>query len=187
MRKIGLALFFGLLGLAPAQSQQISTPALVGIACAYNTALPTVVTANFGLVQCDSNGRILLGASSAVLGHVIVDSGTLTAVTAITNALPAGTNIIGTVASTGSANLATAQVSVTTGNITVAAARTRQAVTVTNVTGTSAIYCGNTGVSTSTGTYLGATAGSSITLNTSASIFCTVASVTQTVSVAETY
>jgi hypothetical protein len=38
-----------------------------------------------------------LVAGSAVIGHVIVDSGTLTAVTAITNALPAGTNILGKV------------------------------------------------------------------------------------------
>lgn len=88
----------------------------------------------------------------------------------------------------GAPNLATAQVSVTTGNISVAAARTgRRAVTVTNVTGTSAIYCGNTGVATTTGTYLGATAGSSITLNTTVAIFCTVAATTQTVTVAETY
>lgn len=88
----------------------------------------------------------------------------------------------------GAPNLATAQVSVTTGNISVAAARAlRRAVTITNVTGTSAIYCGNTGVATTTGTYLGGTAGSSITLNTTAAIFCTVASITQTVTVAETY
>jgi hypothetical protein len=35
--------------------------------------------------------------------------------------------------------------------------------------------------------YLGATAGSSITLNTTAAIFCTVAATTQNVTVAETY
>lgn len=88
----------------------------------------------------------------------------------------------------GAPNLATAQVSVTTGNISVAALRAlRRAVTITNVTGTSAIYCGNTGVSTSTGTYLGSTAGSSITLNTTAAVFCTVAATTQTVTVVETY
>jgi len=38
-----------------------------------------------------------LVAGTAVFGHVIVDSGTLTAVTAITNALPAGTNLLGKV------------------------------------------------------------------------------------------
>lgn len=38
-----------------------------------------------------------LVASSAVIGHVIVDSGTITAVTAITNALPSGSNLMGKV------------------------------------------------------------------------------------------
>lgn len=88
----------------------------------------------------------------------------------------------------GAPNIATAQASVTTGNISVASARAlRRAITVTNVTGTSAIYCGNTGVTTSTGAYLGATAGSSITLNTTAAVFCTVAATTQTVTAVETY
>lgn len=41
------------------------------------------------------SGTVTIGAGSAVLGHVIVDSGTITAVTAITNALPAGTNLLG--------------------------------------------------------------------------------------------
>ncbi len=46
-------------------------------------------------------GHTISDASSAVIGHVIVDSGTITgvttvgAVTAITNALPAGTNTVG--------------------------------------------------------------------------------------------
>jgi hypothetical protein len=99
--------------------------------------------------------------------------------------------ITGTVipsAPVGSASIATSQASVTTGNIQAAAARTgRQAITITNVTGTSAIYCGVTGVTTSTGAYIGATAGSNITLNTSAAVFCTVAATTQTVTVAETF
>lgn len=88
----------------------------------------------------------------------------------------------------GAPNLATSQASVTTGNISVASARAlRRAITITNITGTSAAFCGNTGVTTSTGTYLGATVGSSITLNTTAAVFCTVASTTQTVTVVETY
>lgn len=92
------------------------------------------------------------------------------------------------VSSGGAPNLATSQASVTTGNISVASARAlRRAITIANVTGTSAVFCGNTGVTTSTGTYLGASAGSSITLNTTAAVFCTVASITQTVTVAETY
>lgn len=88
----------------------------------------------------------------------------------------------------GAPNIATSQASVTTGNISVASARAlRRAITITNVTGTSAVFCGITGVTTSNGTYLGGTAGSSITLNTTAAVFCTVAATTQTVTVAETF
>lgn len=88
----------------------------------------------------------------------------------------------------GAPNIATAQVSVTTGNITVAAARAlRRSVKITNVTGTNAIYCGVTGVATTTGDYLGSTAGSNVVYNTTAAIFCTVAATTQTVTVAETF
>lgn len=92
------------------------------------------------------------------------------------------------VSSGGAPNLATAQVSVTTGNITVAASRAlRRSVMITNDTGTGKIYCGNTGVTTSTGDAIAATAGSFKQYSTTAAIFCTVASVTQTVTVAETY
>lgn len=92
------------------------------------------------------------------------------------------------VSSGGAPNLATSQASVTTGNISVASARAlRRAITITNVTGTSAVFCGNTGVTISTGTYLGSSAGSWISFNTTSAIFCTVAAVTQTVTVAETY
>lgn len=88
----------------------------------------------------------------------------------------------------GAPNFATAQVSVTTGNISVCAARAlRRSCMITNVTGTSAIYCGVTGVSTSTGDLLASTTGSNKVYNTTAAVFCTVASVTQTVTVAETY
>lgn len=103
-------------------------------------------------------------------------------------ALSSDTNNNLLVSAGGAPNLATSQASVTTGNISVASARAlRRAITITNVTGTSAAFCGNTGVTTSTGAYLGATAGSSITLNTTAAVFCTVAATTQTVTVAETY
>lgn len=104
------------------------------------------------------------------------------------SALSSDTNNNLLVSAGGAPNLATAQVSVTTGNITVAAARAlRRAVTITNVTGTGPVYIGNTGVSTSTGTYLGGTPGSSITLNTTAAVFGTVSATTQTVTVVETY
>lgn len=54
------------------------------------------------LLTVDASGRITvnLASGSNVIGHVIVDSGTITtvgAVTAITNALPAGTNSLGSV------------------------------------------------------------------------------------------
>lgn len=92
------------------------------------------------------------------------------------------------VSSGGAPNFATSQASVTTGNISVASARAlRRAITITNVTGTSAVFCGNTGVTTSTGTYLGSSAGSWISFNTTSAVFCTVAATTQTVAVAETY
>ncbi len=103
-------------------------------------------------------------------------------------ALSSDTNNNLLVSAGGAPNIATAQVSVTTGNITVAAARAlRRSVKITNVTGTGAAFCGVTGVATTTGDYLGATAGSNVVYNTTAAIFCTVAATTQTVAVAETY
>jgi hypothetical protein len=60
-------------------------------------------------IASDSTGQVALAAGSAVIGHVIVDSGTVTtvstvaAVTAITNALPAGTNTLGGVTNVGTA------------------------------------------------------------------------------------
>jgi hypothetical protein len=123
---------------------------------------------------------VLLGAQ-ATTGAVNPTNGQQGALSTDTN-----NNLL--VSSGGAANLATAQVSVTTGNITAASARAlRRAITITNVTGTGPVYCGNTGVTTGTGTYLAGSAGSSITLNTTAAVFCTVAATTQTVTVAETY
>lgn len=103
---------------------------------------------------------------------------------------PSGTQ---TTATVGTATLASGQASVTTGNITIVAARTgvvgtgRKSVCITNVTGTGPVYIGNTGVSTSTGQYLPGVAGASICLDTQVAIFGTVASTTQTVSYTETY
>lgn len=48
-------------------------------------------------VSSDTVIHVINDASSAVIGHVIVDSGVITSVTAITNALPSGTNILGKV------------------------------------------------------------------------------------------
>lgn len=88
----------------------------------------------------------------------------------------------------GAPNLATSQASVTTGNISAASARAlRRSIKITNVTGTGPVYCGNTGVTTSTGDYIGATAGSNIVINSTAAVFCTVPTTTQTVAVLETF
>ena len=60
-------------------------------------AAPSYIEGSADPLSQDLSGnlRTILAASSAVIGHTIVDSGTITAVTAITNALPAGANVIG--------------------------------------------------------------------------------------------
>lgn len=127
-------------------------------------------------------------ATKSVLGGCQATSAGITPTTGQQAAVDCDLNNNVLVSAGGAPNIATSQASVTTGNISAASARAlRRAITITNVTGTSAVYCGNTGVTTSTGTYLGATAGSSITLNTTAAVFCTVAATTQTVTVVETF
>ena len=42
-------------------AQQITPPGQVGVACAYNSAPPTITTGNYGLVQCDSTGKLSSG------------------------------------------------------------------------------------------------------------------------------
>jgi hypothetical protein len=87
----------------------------------------------------------------------------------------------------GSSNFATAQVSVTTGNTTIATLRAgRFAITVIN-TGTNQVFLGVTGVSITTGVVLPGVVGASVTIPTSAAVFGTVASGTQTVCVLETF
>lgn len=71
----------------------------------------TLAVTNAGL----SNIDVLLSTRTkpADQQHAIVDSGTITAVTAITNALPAGTNVIGhVIADTGSTTAVTGNVTV---------------------------------------------------------------------------
>jgi hypothetical protein len=62
-------------------------------------SVPVVLTAA-QLTTLTPVSTVTIGAGSAVMGHVIVDSGTITAVTAITNALPAGANLLGQVSAT---------------------------------------------------------------------------------------
>lgn len=64
MKKLLLGL---LLALAPilAWAQQVPTPAITALACAYNSATQTGTSGQFMYVQCDVNGRILLGSGGA--------------------------------------------------------------------------------------------------------------------------
>lgn len=85
MKRLGLAFLLTLLGLACAQAQQVNPPLDQGAtACAFNSVLPTITTGNYGLIQCDANGRLLLvstpaaGSTQQVVGNVasgVADSG----------------------------------------------------------------------------------------------------------------
>jgi hypothetical protein len=94
----------------------------------------------------------------------------------------------------GAATIATNQVSVATtaGGTQIVAARTgvagtgRVSVTVCN-TGTTAVYLGASGLTTSTGQYLAGIAGACATFNTTAAIYGIVGSGTETVAYSETY
>lgn len=112
------------LGGAIALAQNVTNPAPVAGAGAYNSSPPTCTSGQFCFVQTDVNGRLLvstgggsatqdvnltqiLGAAPSATNPIWVSpatastpwaiTGTLTAVTSITNALPAGTNILGRV------------------------------------------------------------------------------------------
>lgn len=89
----------------------------------------------------------------------------------------------------GSGNIATNQVSVasTAGGTQIVAARTaRVDVTIEN-SGTTDVYLGASGVTTSTGFLLKGIAGAAVTINTAAAVYGIVASSTQTVSYVETF
>lgn len=73
---------------------------------------PTTAVTNAGLTNLDV--ALSTRTKPADQQHTIVDSGTLTAVTAITNALPAGSNVIGhVIADSGSTTAVTGNVTVT--------------------------------------------------------------------------
>ena len=92
----------------------------------------------------------------------------------------------------GAANFAATQVSCAATATSVVAARTgvsgtgRIAETITNTT-TTAIYVGASGVTTATGQFLPGIVGASLTVNTTAALYCIVASGTATVTSLETY
>lgn len=87
----------------------------------------------------------------------------------------------------GGASMDTNQVSITTSATLIVAARTtRRSVTVTNL-GTTAIYIGPSGVTTTTGSLLIGTAGAAISIPTTAAVYGIVSSGTQSVSYIEVY
>lgn len=88
----------------------------------------------------------------------------------------------------GARSIATAQVTVAATATQVAIARTgRLSVTIQNH-GTTAAYCGaSSSVTTATGFRLPGVDGASITIPTSATVYCIVAAATQAVSVLESY
>jgi hypothetical protein len=88
---------------------------------------------------------------------------------------------------TGNTTLAHNQVSVTNANTLIVASRsTRSGVLITNL-GTTDVYIGNTGVTTSTGTLLLGTKGTALFIPTTAAIYGIVASGTQSVCYLEVY
>lgn len=104
-------------------------------------------------------------------------------------ALSSDTNNNLLVSAGGAPNLATTQVSVTTSDTSVAAARAlRRSITVQQITGTQQVFCSQTTATTSNGILLPAVVGASFTLNTTSAIRCiTATGSSQTVAVAETY
>jgi hypothetical protein len=64
MRILRYLAFAFALALPPGQwsafAQTVTTPAQTAIACAYNTSLPTLTAATYGLVQCDSAGQLIV-------------------------------------------------------------------------------------------------------------------------------
>lgn len=87
-----------------------------------DTGSTTAVTGNVAVTSAGlTNIDVALSTRTkpADQQHAIIDSGTVTAVTAITNALPAGTNVLGhVIADTGSTTAVTGSVAVTNAGLT---------------------------------------------------------------------
>lgn len=60
MKKLLLALLFGLCAIGTASAQRVQQPTQAGMVCAYNLSLPTYQTGWFGYVQCDANGKLIV-------------------------------------------------------------------------------------------------------------------------------
>jgi hypothetical protein len=68
MNKLGLALILALLGLAPAQAQNVSNPTSTAPSGAYNASPPTCTDGKFCLLQTDVNGKLLVSGSGGGSG-----------------------------------------------------------------------------------------------------------------------
>ena len=63
-----LALVFGSFA---ASAQTVTTPAQSAIACAYNTSTPVLTAGTYGLVQCDSSGKLIVIPGTAAPGTFV--------------------------------------------------------------------------------------------------------------------
>lgn len=173
---------FADLGAAPLQIQALGQPVAIVVA----DSQPSVGTVGNMLLPgppvifqpADSSSHVYaayLGANTTIVASPVYATGGSGG-----GSLP-----------TGAATVTTSQASITTGAAqSIVAARTgapgtgRVAATLYN-SGTATVYVGASGVTTSTGLPL--LAGGALTLNTTAAIYGTAASGTQTIGVAETY
>lgn len=184
-----------------------ASPTIVG--GEYNSTLPTLTNGQTDALQLDNAGNLrTLATASTITGSDGLANTTLTsflarAETSLAAPRPmvsAGYLFNGTtwdrargdttgayVVQKGTATVANGQISVATTNTQIVAARTgRGRVTITNL-GTTDVFIGATGVTTTTGQLLAGTKGASITLHTSAAIFGIVGTGNQSVSYIEEY
>lgn len=82
-----------------ALTQTVVTPTQSAVACAYNSALPSLTSGTYGLVQCDSAGKLLITPSAAPAGTYIGNVGGFNAIVTNTptvqNAAYSASNAIG--------------------------------------------------------------------------------------------
>lgn len=176
----------------------------------YNSTQATFTDGQQGSVQATARGALMVAVgadgfavTSTTQAPVAPATATATksdligaqATTAAVNptngqqsALSSDTNNNLLTSSGGAPNLTTAQVTVTTSNTAVVAARAlRRSVTITNITGTQQVYCSGTTATTGNGQLIPAVVGASWNVSTTAAINCIAVSSSQTVSTSETF
>lgn len=127
-------------------------------------------------------------ATKSALGGCQATSAAINPTTGQQAALDCDLNNNLLVSAGGAPNLAIAQVSVTTSDTAVVAARAlRRSVTIQQITGTQNVFCNQTTATSSNGVVLPAVVGASFTFNTTSAIRCIAITGSQTVAVAETY